>query len=303
MTEPQPVFRFGHEAMSTLFEVAAAGRDEDYLRQAASAAFREIDRIEGILSRFDPGSDIGRINRLRPGESLRIGIETFECLTVAENVRLETAGAFDVGCRSLIKYGWEIEPSGGGFEFRLREAEAVEGKASPSPFELDLGGIGKGYALEKACAVLAEWGVERALVHAGTSTAIGLGPGPEPDGRSRGWPVGVGGPWAGPGDPRSVLLADMALSGSGTEVKGDHILEPRTGRPGLGHIAAWAAHASAAVADALSTAFMVMATSEVEDFCGRHPDVWALVVADGRRVMIFNRERLPEADLDSVIPR
>ena len=295
MTEPKSVFRFGHEAMSTPFEVVAAGRDEDYLRQAASAAFREIDRIEGILSRFDPGSDVGRINRLRPGESLRIGIETFECLTAAEDVRLETAGAFDIGFRSLIQYGWEIEPSGGGFEIRLRETEAVEGKPSRSPLELDLGGIGKGYALEKACAVLAEWGVERALVHAGTSTAFGLGPGPEPGGRLKGWPVGVGGPWAGPGDPRSVLLADMALSGSGTEVKGAHILDPRTGRPARGHIAAWAAHPSAAVADALSTAFMVMATAEVEDFCRRRPEVWALVVADGGRVTIYNRGLLEES--------
>jgi len=294
MTEPKSVFRFGHEAMSTPFEVVAAGRDEDYLRQAASAAFREIDRIEGILSRFDPGSDIGRINRLRPGESLRIGIETFECLTAAEEIRLETAGAFDVRFRSPIKYGWEIAPSGGGFEFRLREAEKPEGQTFPPPLELDLGGIGKGYALEKACAVLAEWGVEQALVHAGTSTAYGLGPGPEPDGRSKGWPVGVAGTWAGPGDPRSVLLADMALSGSGTEVKGAHILDPRTRRAARGHIAAWAAHGSAAVADALSTAFMVMATSEVEDFCRRHPDVWALVVADGGHVMIFNRGLIEE---------
>jgi len=294
MTEPKSVFRFGHEAMSTPFEVVAAGRDEDYLRQAASAAFREIDRIEGILSRFDPGSDIGRINRLRPGESLRIGIETFECLTAAEDVRLETAGAFDIGFRSPIKYGWEIEPSGGGFEFRLREAERPEGQAFPLPLELDLGGIGKGYALEKARAVLSEWGVERALIHAGTSTAFGRGPGPEPDGRSKGWAVGVAGPWAGPGVPRRVLLADMALSGSGIEVKGAHILDPRTGLPALGHLAAWAAHPSAAAADALSTAFMVMATAEVEDFCRRHPEVWALVVADGGRVIIFNRELLEE---------
>ncbi len=302
MAEPESVFRFGHEAMSTAFEIFAAGPDEDDLRQAAQAAFREIDRIERILSRFDPGSDIGRINRLRPGESLRIGVETVECLTAAEDVRLETAGAFDIRFRSLIKYGWEIGPSGGGFEFRLREAETPEGKPSQAPLELDLGGIGKGYALEKACAVLSEWGVERALVHGGTSTAFGLGAGPEPDGRSKGWPVGVAGPWAGPGVPRSVLLADIALSGSGTEVKGAHILDPRTGEPARGHIAAWAAHPSAAVADALSTAFMVMATAEVEALCRRRPEVWALVVADGGCVMIFNREALPEADVERMIP-
>jgi thiamine biosynthesis lipoprotein len=105
--------------------------------------------------------------------------------------------------------------------------------------------------------------------------------------------VGAGGLGAGPESPKSVLLRDFALSGSGTEVKGAHILDPRTGRPASGHIAAWAAHRSAAFADALSTAFMVMATAEVEAFCRRHPDVWALVVAAGGRVSIFNRDRLP----------
>lgn len=294
MGDPPSVFRFGHEAMTTAFEIIAAGRDEDDLRQAASAAFGEIDRIERILSRFDPGSDVGRINRLHPGESLRIGIETFECLTTAENIRRDTNGAFDIRFRSPLKFEWEIASSGGGFEIRIKDVPPSGGPSLPLPVEIDLGGIGKGYALEKACAVLSEWGVERALLDAGTSTVLALGPGPGPDRRSQGWPVGAAGPWAGPGIPREVLLSDMALSGSGTEVKGAHILDPRTGRSAGGHIAAWAAHSSAAVADALSTAFMVMTTAEVEVLCGRRPDIWALVVAEGGRVFVFNREILPE---------
>ena len=292
MAAPASVFRFGHEAMSTAFGVAAAGRTEGELRQAAAAAFKEIDRIEGILSRFDPGSDVGRINRLRPGESLRIGIETVECLKTAEEVGRETGGAFDIRFRSPLKFHWEITPSGGGFEIRIKEIASPGDPTLPLTVEIDLGGIGKGYALEKAGAVLAAWGVQRSLLDAGTSTVFGIGPGP--GGRSGGWPVGVGGPWARPGVPKSVLLRDMALSGSGTEVKGLHIIDPRTGRPAVGHIAAWASHRSASVADALSTAFMVMTTAEVEAYCGRHPDVWALVVADGGRAAVFSREMLSE---------
>jgi thiamine biosynthesis lipoprotein len=289
------IFRFGHEAMSTEFEIFAAGREEDDVRPAAAAAFREVDRIERILSRFDPGSDVGRINRLRPGESLRIGIETVECLRAAERIRRETAGAFDIRFRSAIKRDWTVSPSGGGFEFLVPDEGVGPGEALGASIDLDLGGIGKGYALEKAGAVLAEWDVERALIQAGTSTALGLGPGPVPGGPEKGWPVGVGGPDPGPGVPRAVLLAGFALSGSGTEVKGAHVLDPRTGRSAGGHAAAWAAHRSAAVADALSTAFMVMSTAEVEAFCGRHPEVWALVVAADGRATLFNRKLLPEA--------
>ena len=92
-----------------------------------------------------------------------------------------------------------------------------------------------------------------------------------------GWPVGVGGARPCPGSPTRVFLKNRAMSGSGTEVKGQHIFDPRTGLPAGGHLAAWASHASAAESNALSTAFIVMRTDEVEEYCRRHPDVWALV--------------------------
>lgn len=295
MPAPVTVVRSGHEAMATAFSITAEGRDEDELRRAAAAAFREVDHIETILSRFDPGSDVGRIRRLRPGDSLRIGVETVECLRTAEEVGRETGGAFDISFRSAVRLEWNVAASGGGFEIRvLPVPEAVSGGGpAPATLDIDLGGIGKGYALEKAAAVLADWGVERALLDAGTSTVLAVGPGPGCD--PRGWPAGVGGPWTGAGLPRRVLLRDTALSGSGTEVKGGHIIDPRTGRPAAGHVAAWAAHRSAAAADALSTAFLVMTTAEVEAFCARRPDVWALVVeaADGR-AFVFNRDVLKD---------
>jgi thiamine biosynthesis lipoprotein ApbE len=96
----------------------------------------------------------------------------------------------------------------------------------------------------------------------------------------------VGGGWPCEDAPREILLTGgRALSGSGTEVKGRHIIDPRTGAPAAGHLAAWALHASAAAADALSTAFMVMDTAAVEAYCRSHPDIWALVIkayGDGR---------------------
>jgi len=92
--------------------------------------------------------------------------------------------------------------------------------------------------------------------------------------------------------PRRVFLNERALSGSGTEVKGRHIRDPRTGRPAKGHLNAWVSHPSAAVSDALSTAFMSMSTKEVRRYCEKHPDVWALLIAPKKKPLLINREIL-----------
>ncbi len=287
--EDPSAHRFTHHAMATVFEVMVRGGEAAYAGQAAAAVFREIDRIERLFSRFDPTSDIARLNRLGPGESMVIGVETHECLSLAGEVLRESGGAFDINVRALIKYEgragtapFELVRTDVGFEVRRPAAEGER----PGPLDLDLGGIGKGYALDKAVEVLGDWSVEDALIHGGTSTAIAIGDAPGPGGK--GWPVGVGAGWPCAEAPSSVRLRGRALSGSGTEVKGKHILDPRTGRPAGGHLAAWASHPSAALSDALSTAFMVMATDEVAAYCRRHPEAWALVVRDYGDCRVFN---------------
>ena len=178
-----------------------------------------------------------------------------------------------------------VGTDGHGFEVtRLRP----EGRASAAAIELDLGAIGKGYALDAALSMLRIWDVGNVLLHAGTSTALAAGPGPAGGGRGRGWPVGAGSTAGTTSGPGRVILRNRALSGSGTEVKGAHIIDPRTARPAAGHDAAWASHPSAAASDALSTAFMVMSTAEVAAFCGRHPVVWALVKLGPKTCRIFN---------------
>nr|MBC8359515.1 FAD:protein FMN transferase [Candidatus Aminicenantes bacterium] len=99
--DKQSISRSAHFAMGTTFEVVISGEEKTYARQASQEIFNEIDRIENLFSRFNPCSDIGQINRLKSGQSLRIGIETYECLKTAAQIHSLTSGAFDVNIGSL----------------------------------------------------------------------------------------------------------------------------------------------------------------------------------------------------------
>ncbi|MHC4537914.1 MAG: FAD:protein FMN transferase, partial [Planctomycetota bacterium] len=129
---------------------------------------------------------------------------------------------------------------------------------SISPVLVDLGGIGKGYAVDRVAELLRDWSIEIALVSGGYSSVLALD-GPAD---TKGWPLTL----SNPGNHKQVLarpcLQGRALSGSGLQ-KGGHIIDPRTVQPVKGKIAAWASASDAATADALSTAFMIMSPDEI----------------------------------------
>lgn len=270
LAEAADVHRFSHEAMATVFEVRSAHPDATYAGQAAHAAFGLLDRLEQELSRFIANSDISRVNELRAGHAMRVSPETMECLVVARNLFDWTDGAFDVSL-------------GSGLDRLELDVDALAVHAQADGVRLDLGGIGKGFAVDRMAALLEEWGLERSLVHGGWSSVLALDPPPGRDG----WPLSMSAPGPGPG-PATVLCRvsarQKALSASGTR-KGGHILDPRTGR-GVSEGAVWVGvprgpeegYSPAAVADGLSTAFMVLSAGRIEELCRDNPglEAWRL---------------------------
>ena len=94
--------RFSHEAMATTFEIFIQHNDARYAGQAARAAFDEVDRLEGLLSRYIENSDICRINNLAAGESTPVNLDTFKCLEIAAKMHEQTEGVFDVTIGHLV---------------------------------------------------------------------------------------------------------------------------------------------------------------------------------------------------------
>ncbi|MDF7823094.1 FAD:protein FMN transferase [Pontiellaceae bacterium B12227] len=259
-----PNHSFTYEAMTTLFEVIIEGVEQEYARQAAGAVFREIDRINDLLNKYDPGSDIGQVNLLKPGESVRVTLEAIECLERAVWAHTVSGGLFD-------------PTLGTGFQWlEIDRANFSIGWKKDGKGEVNLGGIGKGYAIDLAKDILADWDIEKAVINGGTSTVLALG---------KKWDIGVGGPWGEKVGLTQLKLEDQALSGSGTEVKGDHIVNPKTGKPAQRHLAAWAVHPSAAASDALSTAFMMMPPEKIEVLCRENPEITAFVVKQDKSLI------------------
>ncbi len=260
--------RFSHQAMATTFEIIVQHDDAHYAQQAARQAFEELDRLEAELSRFIENSDISRINNLVANQPLQIGLSTFECLQLAAQIYAETNGAFDITIGSLLSTGTHL--------IKLNEDEHTV-RLLAAPIQIDLGGIGKGFAVDRVAELLREWSIETTLISGGYSSVLAL----DAPVDTKGWPLTLSNP-----DNRKQILArpclqGRAMSGSGLQ-KGQHIIDPRTSKPAHGKHAAWASASDAATADALSTAFMVMSPEEIEQYCLHHPEVQAMVIIKGQ---------------------
>jgi len=265
---PEPVqglLRFSHQAMATTFEVLVCHPRPVYAGQAAREAFALLNRIEQQLSRFVENSDASRVNGSRPGQPVLVGPETFECLQQARLAWDLTGGAFDV------TVGTRTAPAG--MDTLVLDESTMTVTRAAESVRLDLGGIGKGFALDRMAQVLRKWGIDVALVHGGASTVLALDPPPG----AQGWPVTVTCPFEAAKVLARIDLCRRALSGS-SQVSRAHILDPCTGTSATAHPCAWSGAPSGALADALSTAFVVMGSDGVADLCARDHQIGALLI-------------------------
>jgi len=285
----------GLESMATRFELILAGDDPVRLRAAGEEALREIERIESLLSRYRPSSAIAAINAGAGGAPVRVDPRVVTLLRLCAGLSLATDGAFDVTVGPLLRAWGFVGGSGAppdpealararclvGMDRVELDAAASTVRLAQAGMELDLGAVGKGYAIDRAIVVLEEHGVPSALLHGGTSSVHVIGP---PASGSR-WRVA----WRVPGRPdrpRALTPAQPALSVSAPHGKAfvldgrlmGHVLDPRTGAPAGQALSACVVGPSSTVCDALSTALLVSGTGEPPWLAARFPGYSGWVV-------------------------
>lgn len=258
-----------------MFEIFIAGLDKSEALDAAETAFVEIDRMERLLSRYNPYSDISRINSAEPGKDVVVEVEAAECIQTAFRIWKQTEGAFDITAGSPPAPGSGPKAPVGMQRIAIDE-DSMSIRRLDSKVRLDLGGIGKGYALDLAADLLFEWGVKNALCHGGTSTVLAIGTRPGRDG----WQADLQNPSDDKDALGGLLLKDCSFSGSST-AHSRHIIHPRTGKAIPADRAAWALADDATTADALTTALCVMDDDEIKKFAKRNPKLSFFL---GRRV-------------------
>ena len=283
-----------HPAMGTefVFTVYARGDDvsTDAVAQFAREAFDAIDDLEARISSWIPDSQTSYLNNHAADGPVRVSVDLFGLVDTAKEMHARTGGAFDCSVGPLLAlYGFRNASVAQPDAARLAEARAkvgmervrLDSNAGTIAFDiagmrLDFGGIGKGLALDLAADFLKDRGVERALLHGGTSTVVGIG---SPPGES-GWTVHIRHPYNADRPLTTVLIRDESLSTSGCYGAPDavcDILDPRSGLPVIATLSATAIAPTATETDALSTAFLVMGAEEVGRFCARNSGVRALV--------------------------
>ena len=240
-------------AMGTTFSVVLYGIDRKKLEVAGDRALAEARRIDALLSNYKPESELSRVNAQAAQAPVTVSQELFDLLVECMQVSRESEGTFDLTVGALMK-AWGFFRDAEHLPSReiIREARmrvgyrnvVIDPKARTVSFrrtgvELDPGGVGKGYAVDRMANILRQEGVEAAFVSGGGSSLYGIG---APPAEARGWIVRIVDPHNERKSVDTVFLKNMSLSTSGSYEKFfwangrvySHIMDPRTGYPARG---------------------------------------------------------------------
>lgn len=297
--------------MATRFEIVLHGDNPVRLRAAGEEALDEIDRLEAQLSLYRPGSEIARLNQQAHRGPVRVTPGLFRLLEQARGLSEETAGAFDITIAPLVRCWGFMNGTG-----VLPEPAAVEAarglvgmdrvRLDPGACTvsfthegvmLDLGAIGKGYAVARAVGLLREAGVTSALIHGGTSTAFALGR----DGGGVPWKIAIKSPSPDPAAPPLAVvelenesLSVSAVWGRSFQAGGrtyGHVIDPRTGAPAEGAVLSAVVLPGATETDALSTALLTV-PELMEALVRQRPELRCLVARASESGPVVTRHGL-----------
>jgi thiamine biosynthesis lipoprotein len=267
---------FTERHMGTLFEIILYAADESKAKTAAKAGFARIAELDGIMSDYNPDSELMKLCKKAGGDPQRVSADLFAVLEKAQEIARKSEGAFDVTVGPIVRLWRKARrtrklPSAEdlkralalvGYEKMKLDAAKRTVQLLVMGMLLDLGGIAKGYAADAALEVLRGHGIRQALVRAGGDIRVG-----DPPPGKRGWKIGIA-PLKKPSDPPEhlVLLVNAGVSTAGdayqfVEIDGkrySHIVDPRTGRALEGRRSVTVIAPNDTTADVLDTAVCVM---------------------------------------------
>lgn len=279
--------------MATEFDLYLFDESLGDAEHAAEAAFAEIDRIERLLSFFIPNSNISRLNQSPAGEPLRLHPDTFDCLQLAKQMHRLTGGVFDPTAGALLtdRSAWDdsswspsVEPDERAVGLDLIETSAEHCAAARlhPGVQIDLGGIGKGFAVDLAIRLLRDRGIERANLIAGQSTMCFIG---QPT-RGAGWELRIRDPHGEVTQIDRIHVEQGSVSAS--SISDDpHVLNPGSGQADGQYMASWVVASNATESDALATALLLLDSAQAHTMADELPGLAALRIArDGQRELL-----------------
>lgn len=300
-SNPSDLFKYHHVAMGTVIEITLVGDNEEAANKAAFRAFQEMKRIEQLMSPKIEFGDVFRINQFSGKEWVRVSPETIQVIKKAQEISELSEGGFDITVGPLTEL-WrkarerkappseeEVKEKLDLVNFKNIEMDK-EGKVflKKKGMAIDLGGIAKGYAVDRASDVLRSLGYRNLIVNAGGDLRVGGAKNNQP------WSIGIQNPRESQKILTRISISDMAVATSGDYEKFfihegkwyHHIFNPRDGSPAGGCQSVTIVTKDCITADGLATAVFVLGPEKGYSLCQKLDGVQCLIVDRGGKMII-----------------
>jgi FAD:protein FMN transferase len=290
-------------AMACQFQILLNADEQHSAAETAVQALDLVEEIEEQLSIFRGESQISRVNQLAAEKPQSVSPDIFQLLSLAKQIWQETNAAFDITSTPLSKvWGFHTRQSTLPLPSDIASATQTVGSQflqlknetvsfTHPQLEINLGGIGKGYALDRCREHLASQQIENYLLHAGHSSILAQGNRKNLTTQNRGWQIALRHPLIPQRQLANIWLQDHAIGTSGDAnqffyhqgKRYGHVIDPRSGWPVQHTLSSTVITHSAAAADALATAFFVIGPENATRYCQQHPGISFIIAKPGNR--------------------